>query len=314
MAFIRTVKRENPFVQLDKYFIEDPNLSWEAKGILSYMLSRPDNWKINQKDLQNRSTGGKTKVETALVELMANGYCNWYPIRKNDGTVEEWVYDIYERPDYNPKKEECIVEGQRRVEKKKLKNKLKNEKRKLKTEPDGDNPILDDKPQSDYPLLDNPLPDNPVLDNPPINNNDDINIKINNNEGNNNLNPNPIYDDLWNTNLPIKLKQWIKVKIVDKKLLLTSEQILLLEDAYKYQIQNGWIIPDCDSEYQGAINDREFTGSIAKMLDTVKDIQNIRGLVQDWVRKAFDYKATNLLKLSYQREVPFYNWLDQESV
>lgn len=170
MAFIRTVKRENPFVQMDKYFLEDENLQWESKGLLAYILSRPDDWKINQTDLANRSSGGKGKVETALLDLLANGYVHWYPVRNEIGRIEEWVYDVYERPEFNPHKDECIAEGNRRIAEKKAKNKRKNAKKK---NPESDNPKVD-LPESDYPEV-----DYPEVDNPSYTNNDfkDIDLK-----------------------------------------------------------------------------------------------------------------------------------------
>ena len=165
MAFIRTVKRENPFVQLDKTFFEDDNLQWESKGLLGYILSRPDNWKVNQTDLTKRSAGGKGKVESALLDLMANGYVHWYAVRKENGQIEEWVYDVYERPEFNPKKDECIAEGKKRIESKKAKTKQKNEKKKEK------------QPESGYPEVGYPDEDNPAY-----NNNDFKDIDFNNNE------------------------------------------------------------------------------------------------------------------------------------
>lgn len=173
MAFIRTVKRENPFVQLDKTFFEDDNLQWESKGLLGYILSRPDNWKVNQTDLTKRSAGGKGKVESALLDLMANGYVHWYAVRKENGQIEEWVYDVYERPEFNPKKDECIAEGKKRIEAKKAKTKQKNEKKKEK-QPELDNPKVDG-PESGYPEVGNPDEDNPVY-----NNNDFKDIDFNN--------------------------------------------------------------------------------------------------------------------------------------
>ena len=43
---IRVRKRPNNFVMLDKTFLEDDRLSFKAKGILAYLLSKPDNWKV----------------------------------------------------------------------------------------------------------------------------------------------------------------------------------------------------------------------------------------------------------------------------
>ena len=41
---IRVQKRPSSFVMMDKSFLEDTRLSYKAKGILAYLLSKPDNW------------------------------------------------------------------------------------------------------------------------------------------------------------------------------------------------------------------------------------------------------------------------------
>jgi hypothetical protein len=149
------------------------------------------------------------------------------------------------------------------------------------------------------------------------------NIYINNslsndsikNEFNENHNLNlrvDMMNTLWDTSLPMRLKQWIKVKVYEKSLSINNSQIIELDEAYQYQISKGWIDPTCSSESPSGINDNEFAGSIAKMLDTVKDIHSMRGLVQNWVQKAYDFKVTNLAKPTYEQSVPFYNWLEQD--
>jgi DnaD/phage-associated family protein len=171
MSFVRTVKRENPFVQLDKYFLEDSNLSWGAKGILAYILSKPDYWVIRKEDLIKRSDDGKAKVEAALLNLMANGYINWFQEKNEDGTFGSWVYDVYERPEYNPYKEECIQQGLARINSKK--DKVKERNNKIIT-PKVNNQL------SGSPKVNNPISDNPTSDNQPYSNNDFSNIVFNN--------------------------------------------------------------------------------------------------------------------------------------
>jgi len=65
---------DNPFVMMDKRPIENDNLSWKAKGLLSYLLSRPDDWTINMGDLVKRSTDGRAAVESAIDELINAGH------------------------------------------------------------------------------------------------------------------------------------------------------------------------------------------------------------------------------------------------
>lgn len=103
MAFIRTIKQENPFSQIDRYVFEsDDTLSWKAKGLMGYLLTRPDDWKINHKDLVNRAKDGKDAVTSTLQELEKKGYIHYYQERGQNGKFGEWIYDVYERPMFNP--------------------------------------------------------------------------------------------------------------------------------------------------------------------------------------------------------------------
>jgi DnaD/phage-associated family protein len=108
MSFIRTMKRENPFVQLDKNFIGNNTMSLKATGLLTYILSKPDGWQIRMKDVQNRFTDGETSVRSAMNELMKVGYINRYRERGEDGKFGDWVYEVYERPEFNPKRENQV--------------------------------------------------------------------------------------------------------------------------------------------------------------------------------------------------------------
>ncbi|MBN1423979.1 hypothetical protein JXA88_05415 [Candidatus Fermentibacteria bacterium] len=66
--------RDHPYVMIDKRVAEDLALSWKAKGLMSYRLSRPDGWEIRMSDLVKRSPDGETAVRSGLQELEARGY------------------------------------------------------------------------------------------------------------------------------------------------------------------------------------------------------------------------------------------------
>jgi hypothetical protein len=96
---IRVQKRPNNFVMLDKGFLENENLSWKAKGILAYLLSKPDNWKAIVGDIVKHSKDGKTAVYAGLVELSAYGYYEKIPVRSTDGRrIDHWESTVYELP------------------------------------------------------------------------------------------------------------------------------------------------------------------------------------------------------------------------
>ncbi|MEN8220831.1 MAG: helix-turn-helix domain-containing protein [Pseudomonadota bacterium] len=59
---------------MEKSSLEDITLSWRARGLLSYLLSRPDNWDIIINNLIKQSPDGRTTIRSSLKELEASGY------------------------------------------------------------------------------------------------------------------------------------------------------------------------------------------------------------------------------------------------
>lgn len=173
MAIIRTVKQENPFVQIDKLFLSDNKVSFKAKGILAYILSKPDGWTIRVNDLVKRSADGKAAIGSGIDELMLHGYIFKYQDRKEDGTFGEWVYEVYERPEYNPKR----AAGEKIIT-------LKLEKKKKDTE--NQKPVIGDSPKPDFPISEKPISEKPKSDNQLYSNNDFSNNDFSNNDYSNN--------------------------------------------------------------------------------------------------------------------------------
>lgn len=97
---IRIQKKQHNFVMLDKGFLEDNRLSYKAKGILSYLLSKPDNWKVIIKDLIAHSSDGEKAIYSGLRELKQHGYYKKIPIRNDSGQrISYWESVIYECPE-----------------------------------------------------------------------------------------------------------------------------------------------------------------------------------------------------------------------
>lgn len=103
MAIIRIQKRVRPYVQIDKTALEDERLSFKAKGLLCYLLSRPDNWNVRVDHLATVSNDGATAVKSALRELRKAGYCK---LRRKMMTDESGAsrlsgseYLVYETPE-----------------------------------------------------------------------------------------------------------------------------------------------------------------------------------------------------------------------
>lgn len=93
---IRTEKNTN-FVVMDKRFLNNKNLSWKAKGIMSYMLSKPDDWTFYIDELIKHSTDGKSSFRSGFNELKKEGYIQRRKRRKENGTFE-WETILTESP------------------------------------------------------------------------------------------------------------------------------------------------------------------------------------------------------------------------
>jgi hypothetical protein len=96
--FRRPKDHEHPYAQISNAMLEDPELSFKAKGILSYLLSRCDEWDVYQSQLAELGPDGGSAVRSGIEELMEAGYLNRKKRRNDDGTFEEWEYIVRETP------------------------------------------------------------------------------------------------------------------------------------------------------------------------------------------------------------------------
>lgn len=67
-----TVKRD--YVILSKTFINDSRLSFKAKGVMTYISSKSDDYVVNITEISKTAKDGKASVRTAIQELLAYGY------------------------------------------------------------------------------------------------------------------------------------------------------------------------------------------------------------------------------------------------
>ncbi|WP_152627391.1 hypothetical protein [Streptacidiphilus melanogenes] len=83
------------FTALPNYLLQDRRLSYTARGLLADLLSRPDGWREDGRQMADSSPQGRTAVAKALRELARAGYYRVEKIRQTDGTVvsESHVYD-----------------------------------------------------------------------------------------------------------------------------------------------------------------------------------------------------------------------------
>ena len=91
---VRVSKRTN-YVVLDKGFLQDKKLSWKAKGLLSYMLSLPDDWEFYLDELEQHATDGMSSLRSGFKELQDRGYVTRRRTRQDDGTFK-WITIVHE--------------------------------------------------------------------------------------------------------------------------------------------------------------------------------------------------------------------------
>ena len=96
--FIKTKKEKN-YTVLDNTFIKDTRLSWKAKGLMTYLLSLPDDWTIHLSEIEKHATDGKSALRSAINELKELGYLKAEQKRENN-RFAEMVYIIIENPDF----------------------------------------------------------------------------------------------------------------------------------------------------------------------------------------------------------------------
>ena len=120
MSVIRVEKTKN-YTVMSNYHLKEKDMSLKAKGLLSLMLSLPDNWDYSIAGLVAICKENETAIKSALKELQQFGYVKVdkiMPDKTESGRIE-YVYNIYEKPKQEDKKQD--VENQpienQRVEK-----------------------------------------------------------------------------------------------------------------------------------------------------------------------------------------------------
>ncbi len=99
MSVIRVNKTKN-YTVMSNYHLRDKNISLKAKGLLSQMLSLPDDWDYTINGLVAINKENISAIKSTLEELKQCGYLvvtKLFPDRSNSGRIE-YVYDIYEMP------------------------------------------------------------------------------------------------------------------------------------------------------------------------------------------------------------------------
>ncbi len=97
MSVVRVNKTKN-YTVLSNYHFKEKGMSLKAKGLLSLMLSLPDDWNYSISGLVKLSKDGKDSVMSALSELEKFGYLIRVKTTNSKGQFSGIEYNIYEQP------------------------------------------------------------------------------------------------------------------------------------------------------------------------------------------------------------------------
>lgn len=89
-TIIRVAERRR-FLVVDKRSIEDRRLSLRAKGLLAYILTKPDDWTIDSTRLATEVDEGRDAIRKAMNELEAAGYLTRH---RSQGPRGRWIHEV----------------------------------------------------------------------------------------------------------------------------------------------------------------------------------------------------------------------------
>lgn len=92
------IERTRDYTVMCNHHLKNPQLSLKAKGLLSMMLSFPDEWNYSERGLASICKEGVDAIHSAIKELEANGYMERHQLRGKGGRIVDTEYVIYERP------------------------------------------------------------------------------------------------------------------------------------------------------------------------------------------------------------------------
>lgn len=98
MPIIRSSRPTSDFTVMRNQVINDRNLSFEALGLLNYLLSKPDDWIVRFNDISARGGCGAEKTRRIIKECMDAGYMKIDNVRGESGKMLGTTYSVYDQP------------------------------------------------------------------------------------------------------------------------------------------------------------------------------------------------------------------------
>ena len=97
MAVFR-IERTRDYTVMSNHHLRDKALSLKSKGLLSMMLSLPEDWNYTTRGLAKICKEGVDAIGGALRELETAGYIVRHQLRDRQGRISDTEYVIYEQP------------------------------------------------------------------------------------------------------------------------------------------------------------------------------------------------------------------------
>lgn len=89
------VKRgELGFTIVTNSVIKDARLSWQAKGLYTYLVSNTVNWQVFKKEIESHATNGRESTANAWKELVKLGWITSVAKQKN-GKMDGWHHTVH---------------------------------------------------------------------------------------------------------------------------------------------------------------------------------------------------------------------------
>ena len=95
--FINRSETRTKYTTIPNGYSNAGNLSWEAIGVLTYLLTKHPKWVVLKQDIINQTGAGERKVRRILKELTAAGYIH-RKARHDGKKFTGWNTFVYDKP------------------------------------------------------------------------------------------------------------------------------------------------------------------------------------------------------------------------
>lgn len=230
---------------VDNNFINNPQLTLEAKHLLTIFLSNSEDWKINMVDIIKRSKNGRDKHYTCLRELITHGYVARIEIHNGiNKRYEQQIYVFSDIVEEVKAQTDTIYRDHLQQGKKVTIYHEQNKQKSDAEKPFTENPDVGRKPFTENPDTGKPDMEKPNTENP------DINKKKleNKNYKKKNLNKDQSQESAIDS---LDIPHEIKTTLTKYQKRLIDDDISLIDIENNYKAHRKILSP---GEYQSALN------------------------------------------------------------